>query len=174
MGSDIVWQLMSVQTLEKDYTLYYVIGSLVSTIIIVRLVIRGIQESRHYCNYAIPQQLIQLVRQAHLGQEIHTMWDIEVSEVMRPSLCAPLLYEQQQMLRESKDDILSYAVDGYVVSHKYHAHDLTGVVNVSIDITSKSGNWHYQCSNAKLRIVVKYIGEIGFNNKWAVTSVKQL
>ena len=132
-------------------------------------VIKGILEVRHYSNYTIPQQLIQLVRQAHLEQEFHTIWDIKVSDKMRAALCTPLTQQQLQTLKLSKDDIVSRSIDGYVISHKLRNGELSGVVSVSIDITSKSGKCNYHYSGVKLRITVDRM-----YNKWIVTSVTHL
>ena len=137
-------------------------------------VIKGILEARRYSNYTIPQQLIQLVRQAHLEKEFHTIWDIKVSDEMRTALCAPLTQQQIQTIRLSKEDIISHSVDGYVISHKVRRRELSGVVSVSIDITSKSGNCNYKYSGVKLRITVNRLGDSAIDSKWTVTSVTQM
>lgn len=136
--------------------------------------IKSIHSLWVYSNLTVPHQLVDLVRQAHLEQEFHTIWDIEVSDAMRIALCTPLTQQQLQMLRQSKDDIASRSIDGYVISHKLRHRELIAVVSVSIDITSKSGNWNYRYSGMKLRITVSRIGKPMINSKWAVTSVTML
>lgn len=144
------------------------------TIVCILSIIKGIHSTSHYLNYTIPQQLVQLVRQAHLGQPFQTTWNIEVSDAMREALCAPLTARQIRIMSQMKDDIARYAVDGYVISHKLKPKELTGVVAVSLNVVSRSGECDYMCSKAKLRITVRHIGKAGLDNKWVVSSVEQL
>lgn len=145
------------------------IFTIIEIIVSVVAIMKAIQSLRLYLYHTIPQQLLDLVRQAHLEQEFHTIWDIKVSDKMRAALCTPLTQQQLQTLKLSKDDIVSRSIDGYVISHKLRNGELSGVVSVSIDITSKSGKCNYHYSGVKLRITVDRM-----YNKWTVTSVTQL
>ena len=146
---------------------------IVTTIWVVSI-IKGIQYLRLYMHGTVPNQLMELVRQAHLGQQFNTLFNIEVSDEMRTALCAPLTQQQIQTIRLSKEDIISHSVDGYVISHKVRRRELSGVVSVSIDITSKSGNCNYKYSGVKLRITVNRLGDSAIDSKWTVTSVTQM
>ena len=138
-------------------------------------IIKGILNLYHYTNYTIPQQLVQLVKQAHLEQQFQTMWNIEVSDAMRDALRTPLTVQQLEDILHAKNDIISRSVNCYIVSHKYRGKELSGVVNVSVDILSCSGLHDYHISNAKLQISVSSISNnVQVDHKWFVSSVKQL
>lgn len=150
------------------------ISTAIVTIVCILSLIRGIQSTVYYLNYTIPQQLIQLVRQAHLGQPFHTLWNIEADDSMREALCAPLTASQIYRISQMKHDIISYSIDGYVISHKLKSKELTGVVSVSLSVDSRSGACDYKCSKAMLRITVRHIGRPGVDNTWVVSAVEQL
>lgn len=150
------------------------LSTAIVTIVCIVSLIRGIQSSLHYLNYTIPQQLVQLVKQAHLGQSFQTLWNIEVSNTMREALCAPLTANQICEIAQMKHDIVSYSINCYVLSHKLKSKELTGVVSVSLSIDSRSGACDYKYSGVKLRITVRHIGKSGVDNKWVVSSVEQL
>ena len=67
------------------------------TIVVVVMIFRGLRDIRRYMKVEIPQQLTQLVRQAHLDQPFQTMWNIEVSDEIRtpiaPHRSANTLFE---------------------------------------------------------------------------------
>lgn len=150
------------------------LSTAIITIVCILSTIKGIQSTLHYLNYTIPQQLTQLVRQAHLGQPFQTLWNIEVNDTMRKALCAPLTANQICRISEMKHDIISYSIDSYVISHKLKSKELTGVVAVSLDVDSQSGACDYTCSMVKLRITVRHVGKTGVDYKWVVSSVEQL
>lgn len=138
-------------------------------------IIKGILNLYHYTKYTIPQQLVQLVKQAHMEQQFQTMWNIEVSDAMRDALRAPLTVQQLEAIFHAKNDITSKSVNCYVVSHKYRGNELSGIVNVSVDILSRSGLHDYHISNVKLQISVSSISNNAqIDHKWFVSSVKQL
>ena len=149
------------------------------TLVIVINIIRGLRDIRHYQDVVIPQQLVQLVRQAHYGEKFQTKWDIEVSDQMRDALCAPLTSQQLQTLRVMKDDVCFRSVRCSLLSYKHKGLELSGVVNVSIDIRSHSGQNTYCIPNAKLHVIVRNTGnkdriDNNINGKWYVSSVELL
>lgn len=149
------------------------------TIVIVVMIIRGLRDIRHYMNVEIPQQLVQLVRQAHYEEKFQTKWDIEVSDQMRDALCTPLTSQQVQTLRLMKDDICFRSVCCSLLSYKHKGLELSGVVNVSIDIRSYSGQNTYCIPNAKVHVIIRNTGnkdriDNNINGRWYVSSVELL
>lgn len=149
------------------------------TIVFVVIIIRSLRDIRHYNNVVVPQQLVQLVRQAHYEEKFQTKWDIEVSDKMRDALCAPLTSQQLQTLRVMKDDVCFRSVRCSLLSYKHKGLELSGVVNVSIDIRSHSGQNTYCIPNAKIHVIVRNTGnkdriDNNINGKWYVSSVELL
>lgn len=145
----------------------------VASIMCIVYFVKGVQETWRYFHYTVPQQFLELVRQAHMGEEFKTIWNIQVSDAMRLALCNPLTPEQIDALAQLKDERISRSIDGYLVSYHRKAKSLIGIVTVSIDIASALGTYHYQYSGVKLQITVSR-AEKEQGGKWAVTSVKQL
>lgn len=149
------------------------------TIVAAIMTIRGLRDFRHYMKVEIPQQLVQLVRQAHYEEKFQTKWDIEVSDQMRDALLTPLTSQQVQMLRHMKEDICFRSVRCSLLSYKHKGLELSGVVNVSIDIRSRSGQNTYYIPNAKVRVIIRNTGnknriDNNINGKWYVSSVELL
>lgn len=88
------------------------------TIVIVIMIIRGLRDIHRYMKIELPQQFIQLVKQAHWGQTFHTAWEIEVSDEMREALQLPLTPQQIHTLMQENDDIISRSV--YCVVILFH------------------------------------------------------
>lgn len=151
----------------------YWLSMIITTIMSIVLVIKGVRDVLEYTRYTIPRQLVQLVKQAHLGQEYPTIWNIEMSDEMRTALCVPL-QQQLHALGLLKDDVVINYINGYVISHKFKARELSGVVCVSIGMTSKSKNCNYECSEVRLRITVSHVGTPGISQQWVVSSVEQI
>ena len=136
-------------------------------------IVKAIRDAVHQTEYVIPHQLLQLVRQAHLGDSHQTTWDIRMSEEMRMALRAPLTAQQIQTLSQRSDDAISISVDGYVLSHKYRDRELSGVVCASIDISDRLGVCNYKYSDVKLRITIRQTGD-PIDKRWAVSSVERV
>lgn len=147
---------------------------IIVAIVCVGYIIKGIQETRHYLNYTIPHQLLQLVQQAHTGRSNQTLWNIETTEEMRRALCVPLTSQQIDALSKLGAETISTSVTGYVLSHKLRDSELSGVVCVSINISSSLGTYNYEYSNVKLRITVRHVGKPLVSDKWIVSSVEQI
>jgi len=145
------------------------------TIVIVVMVIKGLRDIHRYMKIELPQQFTQLVRQAHWGQTFHTAWEIEVSDEMREALQLPLTPLQIHTLMQENDDIISRSVYCDLISSKRKGNEFSGVVNVSIDIDSRSGKNTYHISNACLRITLRNTANPDrLDNKWYVSSVEQI
>lgn len=158
-----------------DLMILEILAKIAGTIITIVGIVAGFRESYHYTHYTIPNQLAQLVKQAHLGQAFQNLWDIKVSDEMRIALRAPLTAQQIQEMEKMKDDIEIRSVDCYVLSHKLKRDFLLGVVDVSVDIGSHSGKYHYNISNAKIQVTVRHDDNEGrFSRKWYVSSVEQI
>ncbi len=87
----------------------------VSELMIASLVISAVYR---YVSYTVPQQLAQLVRQAHAMQPFQTRWRIEASDDMRDALRSPLTPPQLRALEQAEHDISSRNVSCYVLSHR--------------------------------------------------------
>ena len=148
-------------------------SSIVVKLLVIIACVFSLRELVHLVSYTAPQQLVQLVKNAHSQRPIPTQWNIRVSSRMRELLCSPLTLKQQLYLCESGDDIVSKSVSCYLLSHKYRPNRLSGIVNVSIQIISKSGKCDINCTNKKLRITIKQKGIVG-SSYWEVEEVEIL
>lgn len=128
---------------------------------------------RHHTDYVVPQQLFQLVRQAHTGKREEMPWDIRMSEEMQTALRAPLTPQQIEMLSQMRDENISTFVSGYVLSYKHKDTELSGIVCVNIDIFSRSGQYNYKFSGVKLRVTVRQVGK-PLEGNWAVSSAEMI
>ena len=126
-------------------------------------------------DYDISQQLLQLVRQAHLGREFCTKWDIQVSDEMRTALRAPLTLEQMRTIDGQEAGRFGISVSGYVLSAKMEDCELSGTVCVSIDIADRAGICSCRYENVKLRITVIRVGKpLDPDGKWVVSSAEPM
>lgn len=132
------------------------------------------QDIRNHQHYEVPEQLAELVRQAHGTGPIRTMWDIRVRPEMRLALCAPLTAEELAAIRTAEPGVLSRSVSCYVVSHKKKGCELSGVVQVSVTVHSCYSKSERAYPPTKLRIVVTHNGRQFPNDCWEVTSVEQI
>ncbi len=149
------------------------ITTVVLIIVGIVYLIKGAQYSHHLWKHCVPEQLAELVRQAHSNRPFQTMWDIKVSDEMREALQAPLTPQQIHAMAEAKDDDISRFVNCSVLSHKVNTKGLSGIVKVTIDIRSRSGLHNYHFQNVRLRIVVDGQADL-FESSMTVRSVEQL
>ncbi len=134
-------------------------------------IIKAIRTARQFTNHKVPEQLVQLVRQAHAGQPFQTMWDIQVSPAMQDALQQPLMPELLRALEHTKDDNIRRFVNCTLLSHALKAKELSGVVGVTIDIRSDSGIYDYHVESAKLHVTVRHTGD-SVNYQWFVESAE--
>ena len=118
----------------------------------------------------IPQQLAELVKQAHSSAEFKTRYNIQVSDEMRLALQAPLTPDQLRSLAENSDDIDGKSVTAYLLNGKNRRGVLSGTVVVSIHIHSKSGLNNYDFEHIRLKLIANYENE---TMRWILTSVEQ-
>lgn len=133
-----------------------------------------LQDIHNHQHYEVPEQLAELVCQAHGTEPIRTMWDIRVSPEMRDALCAPLTPEQLQAIRAAEAGVFARSVSCYVVSHKYKGNELSGIVQVSLTVRSRYSQSEMAYPPIKLRIVVRCTTEQYVYRRWEVFSVKQI
>lgn len=133
-----------------------------------------LRDVHHQQHYEVPEQLAELVRQAHGNDAISTMWNIHVSPAMRDALCAPLTDEQLAAIRAAEEGAFSRSVSCYVVSHRHKGGELSGVVQVSVTVRSRYSKSELVCPPTKLRIVVSRNGSQFSNQCWEVASVEQI
>lgn len=134
-------------------------------------ILRNCHRQQHY---EVPQQLAELVRQAHGTEPIRTMWDIRVSPELRDALCVPLTDEQLATIRAAEEGTFSSSVSCYVVSHKHKDNELSGVVQVSVTVSSRYSKSELAYPPTKLRIVVSAKAGRYPLRRWEVTSVEQI
>lgn len=142
--------------------------------VVVYNVIKWINKSHDYFKGQVPQQLVQLVLQAHQNGPIETMWDIKVSERMRDALCAPLTPEQLATIRAAEEGVFSRRVSCRLLSSRWKGRELSGLVQVSVMVHSKYSKTNMFCPETKLRITVSGAGNPGIEHRWVVTSVEQI
>lgn len=152
-----------------------IIASIAMVIIIAGPIIKGLMACRDYTGGVVPNQLAQLIRQAHLNQPFRTEWNIRVSDDMRCALQLPLTPEQIRAMQQAGDDITSRSVNCYKLSSQIKGEEMSGVFKVSFDIESKSGQHTYHFHDVRLRVVAHFTGDRAtLNTRWEVTSVEQL
>ncbi len=133
-----------------------------------------LQDIHNHQHYEVPEQLAELVRQAHGTEPIRTMWGIQVSPEMRDALCAPLTAEQLAAIRKADVGVFSRSVSCHVVSYKLRGKELSGVVQVSVTVHSRYSKSERTYPPIKLRIVVVHNGRPFPNERWEVASVEQI
>ena len=116
------------------------------------------------------EQLVYLVRQAHENSAFQTQWNIQVSDEMRVALQAPLSSQQVYELSQAKDDIDMRSIGVYLLSYNIKRGLMSGVVNVSIDIHSKSGLHNYHFEDVKLYLAVE---SDEMTEEWKLVTVQQ-
>lgn len=136
--------------------------------------VRMIREHRHFDDEVIPQQLVDLVRQAHAGEPFKTRMGIRVSPEMRDALCLPLTPQQLETMRAAGEDVYRRSVFCRLVSSRYVGGELSGVVHVSVKVHSKYSKNELVYPDAELRIVVRYNGGQTLKGEWVVTEVEQI
>lgn len=80
---------------------------IVPLLLAVWYTVRMIREHRHFDDEVIPQQLVDLVRQAHAGEPFKTRMGIRVSPEMRDALCLPLTPQQLETMRAAGEGVYS-------------------------------------------------------------------
>ena len=133
-----------------------------------------LRDAHYHQQYSVPEQLAELVRQAHGTAPIRTMWDIRVSPEMRDALCAPLTPEQLQAIRAAEAGVFARSVSCYVVSHKCKGNELSGIVQVSLTVRSRYSQSEMAYPPIKLRIGVNSSTAQYGDRCWEVTSVEQV
>ena len=73
--------------------------------VVVYHVVKWIHKGYDYFKVQMPQQLVQLVLQAHRNGPIETMYDIKVSPEMRDALCQPLTPQQLKTMRTAEEGV---------------------------------------------------------------------
>lgn len=154
-----------------EYDLDRLILTIIGAIILIVLLVRLIRSAFNHTDYTIPQQLVDLIQQAHKNQPFQTRWNIQVSDDMHTALRQPLTRQQLISLSEAAHDITGYEVSCYLVSHRKKLRELSAVVNVSIHITSRSGSCDFHCSGTKLQLTASFMPD---SRVWELTSVEQM
>lgn len=150
------------------------IPSIEIVIVWIAAILGSVRWIYHYIHYTIPQQLAQLVTQAHTGENFKTLWDIKVSPEMRAALCQPLTPEHLGIMQAAETGIVSSSACCYVLSHKYRSNELSGVVKVSVTVHSKYSKTDLIYPDVSLRIVVRLNGKPFPKSRWEVISVDQI
>lgn len=143
-------------------------------ILAVVCTVRMIREHRHFVDNVIPQQLVDLVRQAHSGEPFKTRMDIQVSPEMRDALCLPLTPQQLESMRAAGEGVYSRSVFCRLVSSRYKGGELSGVVWVSVKVHSKYSKNDLLFPGTELRIVVRHNDRQYPMGEWVVTEVEQI
>lgn len=143
-------------------------------ILAVLYIARMIREDRYLHHHTIPQQLVQLVRLAHGVSEVPTAFDIRIPPGMRDALCAPLTHEQLETMRAAGEGVFSRSVSCHLISSRFKGGELSGVVKVSVRVSSRYSERPLVCPDVKLKITVSGVGKPGIEHRWEVTSVEQI
>lgn len=140
----------------------------------VIFIVRMIREDRYLFKQKIPGQLVQLVMRAHDASTVGTLFDIRVSPEMRDALCAPLTQEQLETMRAAEKGVYSTYVKCQLISSRFKGGELSGVVKVSVRVSSRFSERPLVCPEVKLKITVSSVGKPGIEHRWVVTSVEQI
>ena len=143
-------------------------------ILTVYHLVKMVRDMNRLTKVEIPHQLVELVQQAHQEGPIKTKFDIKVSERMRDALCAPLAPEQLAVMRSAEKGVFSTYVKCKLLSSYYKGGELSGVVQVSVRVSSKFSELPLVCPDVKLKITVSGAGKPGIEHRWVVTSVEQI
>lgn len=133
--------------------------------------IRDIPNEKKYFGHTVPQQLVELVRQAHQGASFSTEWNISVGADMREKLCYPLTPEQVEIIRQTKcytspDQYFVYTLQSY----KFNDDELSGVVLVTIRYRDEGGKLDLDYRDIPIRL--RCGGKPG--NGWELLEVEYL
>lgn len=90
-----------------------------TAILAVVFIVRLIRDHRYLFNYTIPQQLVQLVRQAHGVSTVGTALDIRIPPEMRDALCATLTQAQLETMRAAGEGVYIRNVSCHLVSSRF-------------------------------------------------------
>ena len=123
-------------------------------ILVVYYVTKMVRDERHLTKVEIPRQLVDLVLQAHRDGPIKTMFGIRVSERMRDALCAPLTPEQLAVIHSAEKGVFCTCVKCSLLSSYYKGNELSGVVQVSVSVSSKFSEKPMVCPDVQLKITV--------------------
>lgn len=137
-------------------------------------IVRMIRWHRHFFGSTIPQQLVELVRQAHSGEPFTTRMDIQVTPEMRDALCQPLTPQQLETMRAAGEGVYSRSVFCRLVSSRFKGGELSGVVWVSVKVRSRYSKNDLLFPDAELRIVVRHNGRKYPMEAWEVVSVEKV
>lgn len=137
-------------------------------------IIRMVRWHRHRVGSTIPQQLVELVQQAHRGEVFRTQMDIRVSPEMRDALCLPLTPQQLDTMRAAGEGVYGRSVFCHLVSSRFKGEVLSGVVKVSVTVHSKYSKNDLVYPDTELRIVVRHNGRRYPMEAWEVTSVEKI
>ena len=137
-------------------------------------IVQMVRWHRHRVGSTIPQQLVELVQQAHRGETFTTQMDIQVSPEMRDTLCLPLTPEQLATMRAAGEGVYGRSVFCYLVSSRFKGGELSGVVRVSVTVHSKYSKNDLVCPDTELRIVVRHNGRRYPMEAWEVVSVEEV
>lgn len=137
-------------------------------------IIQMVRWHRHLVGSTIPQQLVELVQQAHKGEPFKTRMDIQVSPEMRDALCLPLTPEQLETMRAAGEGVYSRSVFCHLVSSRFKGGVLSGVVKVLVTVHSKYSKNDLVCPDTELRIVVRHNGRRYPMEAWEVVSVEEV
>ncbi len=133
---------------------------------------RDSREMRHLAKHVIPDQLAQLVYQAHTGGNFKVQWKVRIDDKMRTALRIPLAPQQIDAMTCATEDISTF-VQCKTVDFKTRAKEISGVVSVTLDITSPSGKYDFHCRDVRLHITLTTRTNL-YDSPWIVRSVEQV
>ena len=119
---------------------------------------------------AVPQQLVNLIKQAHTGQQFATEWHISVGADMREKLCYPLTSEQVEIIKATSYPPQEGEFEYKLSSYKFTANELSGVVLVTIRYRDDLKELDLNFKNVPIRIQCTSKPSKG----WRLSSVEYL
>lgn len=114
-------------------------------------IIRDGRRERDFFQVTVPQQLVNLVRQAHAGDAFSTVWNISVGADMRERLCYPLTSEQVEIIKntlEPDEKHFAYTLQSYT----YDGSGISGTVLVTIRYRDNEHNLDLSYTDVPIHI----------------------
>lgn len=136
--------------------------------------VKMVRDMNHFTKVEVPQQLVELVRQAHQGGPFETKFGIVVSPAMCDALCAPITPDQLATIRAAGAGVFSRSVCCHLISSSFKGGVLSGMVQVLVTVHSKYSKTDLHYPETRLRIIVRHNGRKYPMGDWFVTSVEQI
>ena len=131
------------------------LSSLVILIMWIIYLIKGFRESRTFLHVTYPNQLVELVKQAHAGLPFKTVGNISVGADMRQKLIYPLTPELVELIKATSIHDCQWKKFSYKLAEYEDKEGLSGTVLATIRFQDDSKNINLDYRDVPIRIVCR-------------------